>query len=945
MKKVLSLTLALFLLVTATLGISAGALVLPSGTGRTNYAEPGTLTLSHTHSSQLATNVAQYDSTQNAIILPQSATGYSLAYKDLSSLAGQDYVLTFSSNTRGWSNQWYATVQFAKNNRFDQHITFGDRGLNYYDVLGDVHQLVGTQMNSYSGGNGFSLTIYVRQTGIDLVDIAFYFNGTLIDTFKDQPKLTPYLKFTGSNGTNNGWNPAIKNLKVYTSGIKLGDVNGDGNVTPADATTFGRYLANWDGVTVNTVNADVNEDGQVTPLDLVALRRYLANWGGYVMPYAPTVNVVTKGVDNTGETDVTSQLIALHATGKKVYYPNGTYLFNGESLNFSGGVQFESMDGVLIRNSISDAPVVVFDDKGNLIGLQQNHLEKEYGEDTSTEMANTAGYKTFAAQVRREMDGSTGVYFYQSTTKGYSLRGSFNLAGESTPFVRFFTRDAQTSTNDVGEFYNIAVYEVPDATAETSANPSLVVKGLTPIATGEDFELSGSAAFTTSNNGTLSLSYLETSIAQLPDDKQALLEGKSYAVVFAKRTPAHQTGPYWNMVLTVARSRSGSPQNFRVYRGVDLNTVYESPLITNGKLVSPPISVADDHTIADVLPYWYNDFGCATKVLNPGSGAIAWYDWSWNHHDCDGDPYDPSRHPLLGFYYGDDPVTLDWQCYWLREYGINQAVLLGMASDEAADPANGNHWIYQLLNNVPNARTMKFAFQVGFSYGWTYAQWLEQFELLGETFYFNEKYKDMAYCYVEDNKRYAVITLYDMEAIRYCLEKASGYTTLPNSKALFAEVSSMYKDHGYDGICVIARYPNAGAGTVSTTTIANMKSQDDVLFFYGEYGSNTSNGGSTYAERVDHYYVPDCINFVPALCTSMHSNVAHSSHWNCPGSTPALFQSWLGKVVNSIQTNSNCKKLITVYNIAEWAEGGPGLQPNMQDRFAYLDAVRNTVCS
>ncbi len=29
----------------------------------------------------------------------------------------------------------------------------------------------------------------------------------------------------------------------------------------------------------------------------------------------------------------------------------------------------------------------------------------------------------------------------------------------------------------------------------------------------------------------------------------------------------------------------------------------------------------------------------------------------------------------------------------------------------------------------------------------------------------------------------------------------------------------------------------------------------------------------------------------------------------------------------------------TVYNIAEYAEGGPSLQPNMQDGFGYLEAV------
>jgi hypothetical protein len=33
--------------------------------------------------------------------------------------------------------------------------------------------------------------------------------------------------------------------------------------------------------------------------------------------------------------------------------------------------------------------------------------------------------------------------------------------------------------------------------------------------------------------------------------------------------------------------------------------------------------------------------------------------------------------------------------------------------------------------------------------------------------------------------------------------------------------------------------------------------------------------------------------------------------------------------------------MVTVYNIGEWAEGGPGLQPNQKDRFGYLQAVSN----
>ena len=75
------------------------------------------------------------------------------------------------------------------------------------------------------------------------------------------------------------------------------------------------------------------------------------------------LNVVEYGADNTGETDSTNVLKTLHDTGKKIYYPNGIYRFNGETLNLSGGVIFESLDGVVVRNDVSEQNILQFDTK------------------------------------------------------------------------------------------------------------------------------------------------------------------------------------------------------------------------------------------------------------------------------------------------------------------------------------------------------------------------------------------------------------------------------------------------------------------------------------------------------------------------------------------------------------------------------------------------------
>ena len=233
--------------------------------------------------------------------------------------------------------------------------------------------------------------------------------------------------------------------------------------------------------------------------------------------------VLDFGIDNTGTLDNTALMQALHSTGRRIYYPNGVYLFNGDTLDLSGGVRFETREGVTVRNRISPMNIIVFDDFGNLIGLMENHLE-------------------------------------------YTER-------------------------DLGR--------------------------------------------------------------------------------------------------------------------------------TSGSLVPPPLSQSKRKTRADLIAYWYNDFGLQChKTLR--YGWIGWHYWTWNHHDAAVSPalreqfgrqmdgYDPSRHPLLGFYHGDDPTVLDWQCYWLYEYGVNAVSLLGGDLARWEDPLHGSHFVYQLFHHVKNFKNLKY---------------------------------------------------------------------------------------------------------------------------------------------------------------------------------------------------------------------------------------------
>ena len=454
------------------------------------------------------------------------------------------------------------------------------------------------------------------------------------------------------------------------------------------------------------------------------------------------INVVKQGVDNTGKTDVTDKLIQLHKTGKPIYYPNGTYLFNGATLDFSGGVYFETRKGVVIRNAISATPIVNFDAKGNLIGLMHNHLELRYDD--------------------------------------------------------------------------------------------------------EDF-------------------------------------------------------------------------------------------VVNGNLVSPPLSTAKNNGDIDLIPYWYNDFGLQSQLVD--SGWDGWHDWQWNHHDCTTvagitDPYDPDRHPLLGWYRGDEVKVLDWQCYWLREYGMDQSILLaGYWGDTWSDPKNGQYWAYNLLNNTPNAKKMKFALSEMHSWGFpiSYSTMDANWARMMTEFYGNAKYKQMVYCYEVDGERYPVIFVWDE---KYLQQQVGGTAKL---KELYVRQAERMKDAGFDGVCVLGRM----SAVESAVSDLNQK---DVKWFSAAYPANAIKESGTYEQMVNSFdRLSVSVNTVYGVALGMHTHDPHPSQWNHPGNTPALFKKWLQKAVDGVNANIKRPSMITCYNVSEWHEGCAGLVPTVGQGFGYLEAIRDVM--
>lgn len=452
-----------------------------------------------------------------------------------------------------------------------------------------------------------------------------------------------------------------------------------------------------------------------------------------------TLNVVECKADKTGVVDATELLQYLHNSGKQIYYPNGYYLFNGETMCFDGGVVFESQDGVIIHNSISKNPIVNFDSFGNLVGLQQNHLEHKTGQ----------------------------------------------------------------------------------------------------------------------------------------------LDSK------------------------------------------------------HGSLVSPPLATMTQDTDVDFMPIFYNDFGL-TRSLTGQYGWSGWFYWTWNHQDnmanLDSPGYDPQRHPLLGWYYGDDPVVLDWICYWLRQHGINQMIVLSTPwRDTWEDPYDSGHWHYQLFNHVKNFDAMEYVLEV--TYGGK-----DREEALNHWKEVIRYYRDYPHYYtrVVDGKKLAVVYNWQENVLCTRVGGTEKYA------AFMQEVSDYAKEIlEVDGILVMSR----ASVTFSDTQTESMK-QGGVYHYAAGYEPNCiANQSSlkTYEQYVDNFNGDLASDKnVLAISTGMYSH-SHPSGWTIRGNTPELFEAWATKTVNYLRETERLLPIVTIYNISEWAEGGPGLQPNMQDGFGYLEAISNAL--
>jgi hypothetical protein len=343
----------------------------------------------------------------------------------------------------------------------------------------------------------------------------------------------------------------------------------------------------------------------------------------------------------------------------------------------------------------------------------------------------------------------------------------------------------------------------------------------------------------------------------------------------------------------------------------------------------------------DLIAHWYNDFGKQATALraDQANGWWGWYDWQWNFDTNTGDgvddfSYDPSRYPLPGLYAGDDAPTLDWQCHWLAASGI-RAVNLGTAvftSTGWESPTHPNHWMHQLFTAVPTFRSLRYV--LGLAFDGQADRVSAQFDEVVSAY---ASYPG-GYTHEHDGATYAVVFCWHLETLRRALDGDQGAA---RTRWLLRDLARRFRAIGYDGVCVLARW----GGVLRSPPGPRARDAGLLILtadYEARYGSDEAYDHS-YARYAATVHFPTRPRVVPNVVTAAESVHPHPSAWTLRGSTPELFEQALRRGVESASASG--QRMLTIYNVSEWAEAGPGLLPQRRDRFGYLEAVRRVVTS
>ena len=406
----------------------------------------------------------------------------------------------------------------------------------------------------------------------------------------------------------------------------------------------------------------------------------------------------------------------------------------------------------------------------------------------------------------------------------------------------------------------------------------------------------------------------------------------------------------------------------------------------------------------DCGAFWYQDFGLEyTRVNAPGS--MVWYDWNWNHKTRAGAAYYPDRHPSLGWYQGDNANALSWQVKWMMEAGCTWAVLqqrvTTLDTGTWATASNLQHWLYQLYTNVPAVASGAFktalwvpqsdstgASALAPSNGnWSSVTAYTIGQTAINTAFDNRQYtaltnntnkqpnsnpSDWAVRAIPSNwtglatfcagratsiktitragKTYAVVYFFEGEVCRSTWGSGTFRNWLQDLGAAFNTANA-----AWDGVAVLVRNspaPSVCDGVAGTGVINYDTAETNRAFLLrADYnGTDASSGAAaSYQGLIDAFPTFSATakaearqRRVYSISTSLKSVAPHPSTFNYPGHTPEKFAAFIAKARGEV-TAGRGYPLLLINNVSEWAESGPGLQPNQQDGFGYLTALRNAL--
>lgn len=370
-------------------------------------------------------------------------------------------------------------------------------------------------------------------------------------------------------------------------------------------------------------------------------------------------------------------------------------------------------------------------------------------------------------------------------------------------------------------------------------------------------------------------------------------------------------------------------------RAVGGDLLFQSPeLAADAFHLPPPLAKRPTSMGVDLAAFWYNDFGLESTIAkNNQFGWPGWYDWRWNKKN--GAAIDPTREPLLGWFHGDDPQVLDWQCYWLVSYGINAVALSpsdGISLSDWQTTSNPYHWLYSYMTSAPNCRQLKY---ILFARAQLSATKDEHIQAWHNTLAVMDKYPQF-YSLRRNRRSYPCLYIFEGEVLRGVFDKYLG------SEATFRFLSDMAADlkkRGHDGLCLLVRHGTAPSIMNRQALLAN-----GVVYLDASYSevSGQSADAHTMSQLTASLSLHD--DEVANVITA-RTSMAHPSGFAVKGASPAAFRKQLTKAVALVRSQPSRPQLVTIYSVWEWAEGGSNLSPSRGDGFGYLKAVSDVVAS